>query len=937
MIIQHRTPSAALLLVIGSILPLVMMVGGCSSSIEKIDTSSIPRPKHILGNAINSSRDEFAAGLEPQRAASNGGDSLLFTSNARGREVIYGARLSKDVDQDSIRPSEVRVHSMPQAFVRNTGTVTRGSRSMIYATSAAVDTAVGAAISRQRGIVGGTDLYEELRGQQAHNIIELNSSAWDAHPSIGSNDDAGIEVIVFSSDRMDTTGGFSAPYERSEHKLSNGTTRQGNADIYIAFRSKDSTRWSHPINFGMIQTVDSVNTFANEYSPYLYCVSGTPHLLFASNRSGNYDIYDAALRIEWSQRTPERPWVPNVRVESVKAFPMSSDSINTSYDELFPYVKEPLIYFSSNRFGVKSPEFAKATGYGGLDIYATEAEVICLDAPKEEKNIVMETIKEDSIAMPSIIPVKIDTVYGNVSYDVVVLNTKTGTPETQDLTLRVTVNGESAYSGPNSSFAYAQSMKNLPNGLRISAEAGSSYQRTPCNEKDIVLTHYSHVALHKRSATARIASLKTYRDSIIQDKPIPVKRTKRLYDTLAKGQIFQGTLRSSLREAIDLTQDGRMRISRDTVVLVDSIPNPRIQRFTNTVRKVDSIFTFDTSLVACSYSAGRSISSMFGDLVIPQQFRTTYDGKVVPRNEIDVVIHDTIYLVPQYQSAPICDTTFGPPINSEVRNVPYFQTAFWEVNTTRGYRSHLARLRNGDLEDAPFIELNWRNSYWGDRTGKDVSTRLMRRREDYQAKARIIDASIDHMTRSTSNMLREFWTRDANNPESKLIISMRAYSDIRPVNVGRYISDTAVRYVATSFDENELRFTRATPVHVRPGASLVGENNDTLSKLRAYYGFQAVYNELSQDSLLSALRSRGLVLLPSDAATAEEYEAKMRTARVIVLAEGRYVDTSVIPAIKAYSNGASNYYDLDGVRRVDVHVRRINLRNDAWVLPECCR
>jgi hypothetical protein len=328
---------------------------------------------------------------------------------------------------------------------------------------------------------------------------------------------------------------------------------------------------------------------------------------------------------------------------------------------------------------------------------------------------------------------------------------------------------------------------------------------------------------------------------------------------------------------------------------------------------------------------------MFGELTIPQTFRTTYDNKPVAREDIDIVIHDTIYLVPQYDKAPVCDTLFGPPVTNEVRNIPYFQTAFWEVNTSNGYRMHMDRLREGDLKNASFIELNWRNKYWGTRSGDDVSDRMTRRREDYRQKARIIDASIKRMTTSTADMLAKFWERDADKPEAKLIVSIRAYSDIRPISVGRFISDTTVRYISTSFDDVKLAFTRPTAVGVPPGASLVGENNDTLSKLRAYFGFDAVYDQLANDSLLSALRAKGLVLLPTDAQTPQDYESRMKSARVIVLAEGQYVDTSVNPSIKAYKDGDDNYYDLDGVRRVDVHVRRVNLRGDQWVLPECCR
>ena len=58
---------------------------------------------------------------------------------------------------------------------------------------------------------------------------------------------------------------------------------------------------------------------------------------------------------------------------------------------------------------------------------------------------------------------------------------------------------------------------------------------------------------------------------------------------------------------------------------------------------------------------------------------------------------------------------------------------------------------------------------------------------------------------------------------------------------------------------------------------------------------------------------------------------------MIVLAEGRKVDMSVKPKTRAYVGDEDDYYDLDAVRRVDVHVRRVDLRSASWVVPECCR
>jgi hypothetical protein len=98
-----------------------------------------------------------------------------------------------------------------------------------------------------------------------------------------------------------------------------------------------------------------------------------------------------------------------------------------------------------------------------------------------------------------------------------------------------------------------------------------------------------------------------------------------------------------------------------------------------------------------------------------------------------------------------------------------------------------------------------------------------------------------------------------------------------------------------------------------------------------------VHEILRTDSLYASLRSQGLVVLPTDAATPAEYQERLRSARVIVLAEGRKVDMTVNPSTRGYIGDEDDYYALDAVRRVDVHVRRIDLRAPAWIVPECCR
>jgi hypothetical protein len=363
-------------------------------------------------------------------------------------------------------------------------------------------------------------------------------------------------------------------------------------------------------------------------------------------------------------------------------------------------------------------------------------------------------------------------------------------------------------------------------------------------------------------------------------------------------------------------------VGRDTVVVVDSLPPliARKKRFTRDV--IDTTWSYDTTYVRANPTMGLSTLSRDGYCMIP-----------VPQQ--DTVVHDTVWVYPVRELAPLCVQIFES--SDSARNVPYFQTAFWEVNTRAGYRRHMERLRNGDLRPASWVELNYANQYWGKRPGDTSTDRLERRRNDYAEKAGLIDRNLDSLSTRTLDLLRSFWQYDGSKPEAKFVISMLAYSDYRPIRRGRYVSDTAVAYVSTSYDSVAKRIMPGTAVTIKPGSSITGTDNDTLSKLRAYFGYRSVLEYLERDSLFQDLQRKGLVLLPDATIDPAEYKARIQSARVIVLAEGRYVDTTEIPRNRGYGKGNDDYYKLDWIRRVDVHVRRVRLNGDAWVEPECCR
>ncbi len=883
--------------VIVGVLATIFLIG-CDSASDISSSRRSLRPSGAFGRAVNTRGDEFAAGYESTKQDS----FLMFTSNISGRESVYRVPLPRVTSDDSVRTLGAPYHEMPSALARNTGTVASNNHTTVFAISAAVQKDLARILKTSGAVVGGSDVFERRQGGETRNIEEINSSSWDAQPTLSVL--TGVEIMVFSSDRMSSEG-YSAPYDGVQHVLKDGRVIVGNADLWYSFRTVGTERWSQPRNFRALQTTDSVNTPSNEYSPFLYCIDGTPHLLFASNRSGNYDIYDASITINAPQRT--------MSITSVRPLPAGRDAVNTEAREMFPFVPFPhstadkqLLVFSSDRFAQRDPVAAAREGAGGLDLFRMTTQMLC--------------------EVPDTTPRPVVVTKGSARYIVTVIDGSTGKSDVPDARLAIVISGTQqmlSFQSDSAVFDYTIPPNDTllyDDVLKIRTTGGSMYAKRPCIEREPIVTSYARRVISDRIRKVSPRQRIVPYDTTIQDAVIPVRRVVRVFDTLKAGQEFIPS--SKRREIVEATTDGRLRIGRDTTVMVDSLPPQRTIVRQRTEFYNDTTFHYDTSYIPAS------------DIQVPS-VRTISGALTVRRPQRDTVIRDTIVVYPVTESAAPCMQIFAT--SDSVRNVPYFQTGFWEVNNSTGYERHLGRLRQGDLEDASWIELNWRNKYWGGRTSGDVTERLQRRRAEYRKKAQIIDDNIDNLAERTSNLLQRFWRDHASDPNAKVIISMMAYSDVRPIMAGRFISDTSIRYIAASYDSVRQTFLEPISTSIAPGSSLVGSDNDTLSKLRAYFGYTAVMDKLAKDSLLTSLRAQGLVVLPTDATTPEEYERLLQGARVIVLAEGRKVDMSVKPKTHAYVGDDDDYYDLDAVRRVDVHVRRVDLRSRSWVVPECCR
>lgn len=800
------------------------------------------------------------------------------------------------------------------------------------------------------GLVGGTDLFHFTIGADGKlsvtNLQPLNSFYWDAHPTIAARNDT--LLLIFSSDRpaytatIRRTRGLSAPF-RNQSSFDGRDTVLGNADLYAAFRFPNG-QWSAPFNLNDALG-EQINSRGNEYSPFLFCSEGQPVLYFASDRRENapptdttldstLNLWAARLAVDYGQR--------RVIVHSLERLPIGADTINTAtHHELFPYIPPPhrspdgtaMLYFASDRDDTvrhwssvrltrRRDGTTEIRNRGGFDLYAIPIETSC----RPPRIIYTVTVVDrQNPARP-------------VRQPLIVLESDDGA--------RIERHAASA-------------RFELQCGKTYRTRGGGLYDSVECTEaSDRVLSHYAErqiierdPVIVRRVVQQRRTIVRT-EDTIRRPMLIPAHLQRQesfdtaAFKTLAEmsfaigaGEQFVGIRRRS-PQVMDALY-ARRRAQPDTVVVIAN--DTLIER---TPR-------YDTVVVPVRRS-----------LVLSELSKRGRFPACDPSNPVqsDIELFDTIYVEPQYYVFPPCARDFHYDTQF-VRNVPYFQTSFWEVNTVRGLAEHLRQLQSPRYADAGFIELHRRNQYWGPDYLPDSASRLARTRrwqariEQYQRYARYVERNYQIMTRSICDTLLPGFADmiarlpSTSDPSDKLIISVVAYSDARPIQRGTYLGDS-IAYLSARFDTARyaIEFSTSDPVIVRHGASLVGSNNDTLSKLRAYYGYQELLQRLRQCPLFADFERRGQVLLPTDVRSPDEFYARLSKSRIIIVVEGRYADTTIVAAIPGYTatrllsvddpeaihrQRTGDYFRYDSVRRVDVAIHRIHYSGGMLRRPLC--
>jgi hypothetical protein len=261
----------------------------------------------------------------------------------------------------------------------------------------------------------------------------------------------------------------------------------------------------------------------------------------------------------------------------------------------------------------------------------------------------------------------------------------------------------------------------------------------------------------------------------------------------------------------------------------------------------------------------------------------------------DTSITEVIELKPVYFQKPECEHYFTELQDSLHRRVPYFQTAFWEINTKENLEYFYPKLTNsnrlygdpytikkGEFEDceecmnenfsgefwpgAKWIELHENNTDYIGSAG-----RRYRRYQYYKDAADKVESNLNNMVDIISNRLIpsfELLNTVDKDYGMKLFIRVEAWSDFRPVCCGWYIAkndkEKTINFAECSnindFDGEMPKFESFI---IKDGQAL-GSRNNVLSQLRAYFGYMELYNRMLENPNFKKYADKGEVLLPHD-------------------------------------------------------------------------
>jgi hypothetical protein len=167
-----------------------------------------------------------------------------------------------------------------------------------------------------------------------------------------------------------------------------------------------------------------------------------------------------------------------------------------------------------------------------------------------------------------------------------------------------------------------------------------------------------------------------------------------------------------------------------------------------------------------------------------------------------------------------------------------------------------------------------------------------------------------------------------------LLIQVEAYSDVRPVGVGWYIGDE-INYLQGKYNPQNKKID-LSKVTIRQPAKL-GTDNDTLSKLRAWFGYSELITLLMKDSSFKTLYSNGLVFTPEiKNESVNEQTKRLDNSKIIVITNGKYSD-KINAQHNVYDKDLeSSLYIYDTVRRINVIIEVVMYQDGKFIKSPCC-
>lgn len=958
------------------LLIIIVFVGACT---DKTITNILPVAnfdRGILKDTINSNKDEFSVYQIPsldsckdcfnkeytdkrvQKVKSNNDFFLEYFDSA------YVNRNNKELDYISKFIQNV------QFISKNTGFV-----SIAHNGDSSFNKLFDLPFNNYEG---GTDLYT-FEINQANSKVEfnvlpkpINSIFWDSHPWTMQDSNCNL-VMVWSSDR-------DAPFTEVKN-LKGQNIKSGHTDLYYAFY-KDK-KWS---DAKILDTSGVINTNKNEISPFLIC-NVAPKLFYSSNSTGNnYDIYMAELNIDFDNMFIEIK-NPPVLLNKGRDTSITEKFINTEFDEKFPYIKLPLnerntqtILFSSNRS--QTPVSVNQFGdtliinKGGYDIYSMAVDFECkapaipppppppilkVEIIKYKLNLVDKLNPKQKILEP-IIVVKNLTKRNETKYDTSSIELELDPNSEYQIMAGSNYELNSCEELQNNNIQYYNAMKEIelkptitPRKVIVKYDSiiapqkivkydtlrtkelvpvdGLSQLNNLPKSKETVESKNNHQIVNTQVATIEkntvIEGIKPVDTMVpsynttttIKEKPLKSKSQKNIFTFKDDINTTGYKKKEKLVNALEVTKLSITK--REWYEGKDTITKDRI------ITYYDTTYNKQDTSIRINGANSRTKQTMLANIKTDKLNQIATIG----RNSFKNQINDTLYLIPVEYSLPECNFSFDSDNIEFYKNVPYFQTAFWEVNTTENLRRHRQELqKDGKLGRATCIDLNYQNSRFGyGRPGEIENGKRINREtvtKNYENYAIEVDKNLKRMADTiTKQFMNNLFIFRKVNRKAKLFITMEAFSDKRGAGVCEYIGPD-VKFNNLTFAENltipQLIKVKLEKVNNRYS---LGTDNENLSLLRAYYGFKELLNILMKNKEFRELYKAGKVYDPTnDYKTNDEIMKKIEGSDIIFTTYGKGIDPT----------GKNNVTEYDKIRRLNLKIEILEYENGKVSTNSCC-